>query len=132
MIRGDLVKSITSSNEFKVAMGQVDVENDLSKVVIEQVIINIFTNTDVRKQIRKMFMDIIFEMKDDGYEISIRDARGALHTKIKMETNARTGTNHEEFSDADDVLFEDDVEELQKKLIELSESGEIKQTKNFE
>ena len=40
-------------------------------------------------------------------------------------------TNHEEFSDVDDVLLDDDVEELRKKLLEFSEGGEIKQTKAF-
>ena len=40
-------------------------------------------------------------------------------------------TNKEEFSDVEDVLFESDVEELRKKLSELSEAGEIKQTKTF-
>ena len=42
LISGELVKSVVSSNEFKIAMGQVDVEKYLSKQVIEQVINNIF------------------------------------------------------------------------------------------
>ena len=33
--------------------------------------------------------------------------------------------------DEDEVLFEDDVEELRKKLLVLSEAGEMKQTKTF-
>ena len=45
LISRDLVKSVVSSNEFKVAMGQVDVEKYLSKEVIEQLINYIFTNT---------------------------------------------------------------------------------------
>ena len=39
--------------------------------------------------------------------------------------------NENETFDEDEVLSEDDVEELRKKLIELSEAGEIKQTKTF-
>ena len=51
----DILKSLISGvYEFKVAMGQVDVEKYLSKEVIEQVINNIFTNTEVKKQLRKM------------------------------------------------------------------------------
>ena len=42
LISGDLVNSVVSSNEFKVAMGQVDVKKYLSKEVIEQLINNIF------------------------------------------------------------------------------------------
>ena len=68
LISGDLVKSV-SINEFKIAMGQVDVEKYLSKELIEQVLNNIFANTEVKKQLQKMIIDIIFEMKDDGYEI---------------------------------------------------------------
>ena len=39
--------------------------------------------------------------------------------------------NESETFDEGEVLFEDDVEELRKKLIELSEAGEIRQTKTF-
>ena len=39
--------------------------------------------------------------------------------------------NENETFDEDEVLFEDDVEELRKKLLELSEAGEIKQKKTF-
>ena len=42
LISGDLVNSVVSSNEFKIAMGQVDDEKYLSKEVIEQLINNIF------------------------------------------------------------------------------------------
>ena len=38
---------------------------------------------------------------------------------------------HEEFSDMHDVLLEDDVEALRKELLDLSENGEMKQTKAF-
>ena len=69
---GDLISSVVNSNEFKIAMGQVDVEKYLSKEIIEQVINNIFTNTEVKKRLRKMIIDImleerakLFEMKDD-------------------------------------------------------------------
>ena len=38
-----------------------------------------------------------------------------------------TQNNKNETFDEDKVLFEDDVEELRKKLIDLSEAGKIKQ-----
>ena len=47
-----------------------------------------------------------------------------------MSNQNNTADNSETF-DEDEVLFEDDVEELQKKLLELSDAGEIKQTKTF-
>ena len=53
LISGDLLSSVVSSNEFKIAMGQVDVEKYLSKEVIEQVMNNIFTNTEVKKTVAK-------------------------------------------------------------------------------
>ena len=40
-------------------------------------------------------------------------------------------TKNEEFSEAEDVMFEDDVEQLPKRLLKLSEAGEIKLTKTF-
>ena len=39
--------------------------------------------------------------------------------------------NPENNLDEDEVMFEDDVEELRKKLLLLSEQGEIKHTKAF-
>ena len=42
-----------------------------------------------------------------------------------------TQNNENETFDEDEVLFEDDVEQLQKKLLELSMAGEIKHTKTF-
>ena len=39
--------------------------------------------------------------------------------------------NNEDTFDEDEVLLEDDVEALRKKLSELSENREIKQTKAF-
>ena len=54
LISADLVNSIVNSNEFKIAMGQVDVKKCRSKEVIEQLINNIFTNTEVKKHLKKM------------------------------------------------------------------------------
>ena len=75
LISGDLVNSVVSSNEFKIAMGQVDVEKYLSKEVIEQLINNIFTNTEVKKRLRKVIINIMFQMKEDGYKINGEETR---------------------------------------------------------
>lgn len=71
LIFGESVESIVSSNEFKVAMGTVDIEKYISKELMEQLIKKILTNPDVKKQIRKMLVKIIFEMKEDGVSIVI-------------------------------------------------------------
>ena len=42
-----------------------------------------------------------------------------------------TQNNENETFDENEVLFEDDVEQLRKRLLELSEAGETKQTKAF-
>ena len=47
-----------------------------------------------------------------------------------MSNQNNTADSNETFDD-DEVLFEDDVEELQKKILEYFEAGEIKQTKTF-
>ena len=51
LIIGGLIQSIVSSDEFKSALDSVDAEQYISKELIEQVICNIFTNTEVKKQI---------------------------------------------------------------------------------
>lgn len=71
LITGDFIQSIVSSNEFKSALDTVDVEQYISKELIEKVISNIFSNSDVKKQLKKMIIDLIFEMKEDGYTIVI-------------------------------------------------------------
>ena len=65
LIFGDLVNSVVSSNEFKIAMGQVDVEIYVSKEVVEQLINNIFTNTEVKRHLRKMIKEILLEINNE-------------------------------------------------------------------
>ena len=69
LITGNFIQSIVSSVDFKSALDSVDVEKYISKELIEQVISNIFANTEVKKQLQNMIIDLIFEMKEDGYVI---------------------------------------------------------------
>ena len=69
LISGDLIQEIVSSNEFKSALDEVDVDKYVSPELIEQVIDNLFKNPEVKKQMRKMIIDIIFEMDGDGFHI---------------------------------------------------------------
>ena len=68
LISKELVNSVVSSNEFKIAMGQVDVEKYLCKEVIEQLINNIFENTEVKKRLKKMIKEILLEINNEQSE----------------------------------------------------------------
>ena len=46
-------------------MGQVDVEKYLSKEVIEQLINNIFENTQVKNRLNKMIKEILVEINNE-------------------------------------------------------------------
>ena len=69
LISGELIQSVVITNEFKIAMGQVDIERHVSKELIEEIIKNLFNNPKVKKQMRKMIVDVIFEMEWDDFKI---------------------------------------------------------------
>ena len=48
LISGDLIKSVVDSVEFKSASDEVDVDKYVSPELIQQVINNLFKNTEVK------------------------------------------------------------------------------------
>ena len=54
-------------------LDEVDVEKYVSKELIEQVISNLFKNHKVKKQLRKMIVDVISEMEWNDFKLVRRE-----------------------------------------------------------
>ena len=66
---GDLVKSIINNPGFKQGLDRIGIKEYFSDEVIEDITEGIFSNPEIKKQLRKMIIDIIFEMDGDGFHI---------------------------------------------------------------
>ena len=55
----ELINSVVECDEFKSVFADFDFDKFVSKEVIEQVINNLFLNPEVRKQMRKIILEIL-------------------------------------------------------------------------
>ena len=62
LISGDLIKCVVDSVEFKSALDEVDEEKYVSPELMQQVINNLFKNSEVRKQLREIIVEIVKEL----------------------------------------------------------------------
>ena len=69
LISGDLIKSIINNPGFKEGLDKIDVKEYFSDEVIEDITQKIFSNPEIKKQLRKIIVDIIFEMDGNGFHI---------------------------------------------------------------
>ena len=62
LISGSFINEIVSSNEFKSALDEVGVDKYVSPELVQQVINNLFKNTEVKKQMQKMIIKVLSDM----------------------------------------------------------------------
>ena len=62
IITGDLVKSIISNPGFKEGLVNIDVKEYFSDEVIEDITRKFFSNPEIKKQLRKMVIEILSDM----------------------------------------------------------------------
>ena len=71
IITGDLVKSIINNPGFKQGLDKIDIKEYFSDEVIEDITKKIFSNPEIKKQLRNMIIEVLSDM-------GIRDEVGAI------------------------------------------------------
>ena len=58
----ELINSVVECDEFKEVLAEFDFDKCFSKELVEQVIDNLFLNSNVRKQMRKIILEILSDL----------------------------------------------------------------------